>query len=1168
MNAYAWAVCFRSSLAWIAGLFLALFLFSTAGAQASHDAAQAASFWIGNPVHVTGGIYHMCALSADGTVLCWGTNFYGQLGDGSGVDRTVPVVTRFLSGYAIDVAAGQQHTCAVTKGGQVMCWGLNYWGQVGDGSQVDRHSPVGVLGMASGYQKVAAGRHFSCALSVTGAVKCWGANDRFQLGDGTTTQHLTPVAVSGLGSGVTAIAAGDDHACALTSGGVVKCWGSISMFYKDYPTSPDYHVATWQSATPTTIPGLPGGITAIAAGGGNGCGITSGGGLKCWGDNYQGTLGIGSTFDVSTLAAVDVVGLGSGTQAVAIHGYTVCAIVPGGAVRCWGYGAIGNGANDLQPTPVEVTGLSSGVSTIGVGSVACAVIAGGALQCWGNTTTGALGTGQAVAEALTPTPVLWPGTTYTFAISGRVLADGAPLAGAIVTAGFTTATTDSNGAYAITSMSAGAYKVTVSKHMYTVDPLARLINGPPSRSGIDFTASRIAPLPPQQPALPPLLVVHGIQTFGWPGMRCSEGVVRLRTALDQGASYEAVTTLGELPRWFLEGYDVWMAHLTSSAAGTPSLYANADCLAAQIDTVYAQAGNRKLTIVAHSMGGVVTRACLAQPQCRSKVAAVYTLGTPHAGINWGFAAKILLGVAEAVARANGIQAPIVAAVCSWQTGFCDLGSESMALFFNSSPGNRNQPGIRYAFIGGDRTPGPGGSFLWLFDGRNDGAVGRASAVGWVHPFNRPLPGNWMGPSPPTQYWTNEVHNDMFAADGFPYENVRDGAPGIGYQCIAYLLGRGGNQAPAGCRPAVTVAAADGEEASDEPAMPAQTTPTLDGVVHGGEIITHALTVDTTGPSQFLVAWDAGSLDIRLRRPDGQEITPLYAEGDPAAVAFQADLNAAGPYNLAGYTFTTTVPGQWEIALRGIETPDSGASYSVLVALQSDRQLAIGVDKPLYAPGETMVITATLVNDTGGITDASVVATIAPPTGVTVTLPLAEQGNGAYQTTYQVPATGGQGMLTVVGTGLDSGTRFTRQADRLFAVASPTAHFGSGHTDQGVDANGDGRFDALAVDVMLVASQPATFTVAAELSKDGVLLGDTAATLIVPEAGNQRVRLSFDAAPIFTGCQSGPYTVGKAYLIDQAAGIVPAAIEEILHVTAPYRCDQFASAQLYLPAIRR
>ncbi len=1168
MNAHERAVGRRSSLALIASLLFTLLCFSTVDAQDAPDTAHAPTLWIGSPVQLTGGIYHMCALSADGTVLCWGANYYGQLGDGSGVDRTVPVVTNYLSGYAVDVAAGQQHTCAVTKGGQVMCWGLNYYGQVGDGTQTDRRSPVGVQGLSTGYKQVAAGRQFSCALSTSGAVKCWGANDRFQLGDGTTTPHLTPTSVSGLASGVTAIAAGDDHACALTTGGVVKCWGTIFMFYRDTPSAPDYHVATWQSATPMTIPGLPVGITAIAAGGSNACGITSSGGLKCWGDNYQGTLGIGSTLDVSTLAAVDVVGLGSGTQDVAIHGYSVCAIVTGGAVRCWGYGAIGNGTSDLQSTPVEVTGLSSGVSTVGVGTVACAVIAGGTLECWGFTTTGALGTGQTVAQALTPTPVLWPGTTYTFAISGRVLAAGEPLAGATVTAGYATATTDSNGTYTITSMSAGAYKVTVSKPMYTVDPRAQLINGPPSRSGIDFTASRIAPLPPPQPALPPLLVVHGIQTFGWPGMRCGEGVVRLRTALDQGTSYDAATTLGDIPRWFLDGYDVWMAHLTSSAAGTPSLYANADCLAAQIDTVYAQAGNRKLTIVAHSMGGVVTRACLAQPVCRSKVAAVYTLGTPHAGINWGFAAKVLLGVAEAVARSNGVQAPIVAAVCSWQTGFCDLGSDSMGLFFNNSPGNRNQPGIRYAFIGGDKTPGPGGAFLWLFDGRNDGAVGRASAVGWVHPFNRPLPSDWMAPSPPTQYWTSEVHNDMFAADGYPYENVRDGVPGIGYRCITFLEGRSGSQAPADCRPAAKAVAANDEEANDDPALPAQTTPTLDGIVHTGEVITQVLDVDTTGVSQFLVAWDAGSLDIRLRRPDGQEITPLYAEGDPAAVTFLADLNATGPYNLAGYTFTTTMPGQWVVSLRGIETPDGGTSYGVLAALQSDRQLTIGVDKPLYTPGETMVITATLTNGTGGITGASVVATITPPDGVTATLPLTEQGNGSYRATYPAPATGGQGMLTVVGAGLDAGTPFARQTDRLFAVSSPTAHFGSGHLDQSVDNNGDGRLDALAVDVMLVVSQPATFTVAAELSQDGVLLGNTATTLIASEVGNQRVRLAFDAATIFQACRSGSYTVGNAYLVDQAAGIVPADIEELLHITAPYQCDQFAPARLYLPAIRR
>ena len=1168
MNAQRGAVCFVLWLVLLATLLLAVPLHSLAAAPDEPVAGKEPSVWIGAPVQVTGGIYHTCALSADGSILCWGMNYYGQLGDGTGINRTVPVVTRYLSGFAIDVAAGSQHTCAVTMGGQVMCWGLNYWGQVGDGSQTDRFAPVGVAGLGIGYKQVTAGKYFSCALSTGGGVKCWGENDRYQLGDGTTIQRLTPVDVAGLGSGVTAIAAGDNHACALTAGGVVKCWGTITMTYKNHPDDPDSHTATWQSPTPATIGGLPSGIKAIAAGGDNACAITSTGGLKCWGDNYAGTLGIGTYFDVSTISPTDVIGLESETQAVAMEGYRVCAIAAGGAVRCWGGAAVGDGTTDPRYTPVEVSGLSSGVSAIGGGSgVACAVIAGGSLQCWGNGMTGSLGTGELgyAAVHLTPAYVLWPGRTYTFAISGRVLADGVPLAGATVTAGYNTTTTDSNGAYTLTTVSAGAYQVRIEKMRYSFEPAARTVTGPPSRSGIDFAAHSLIPPPPPQPAQPPLLVVHGIQTFAWPGKRCSEGVVHLRTALDHGAVYENITTLGEIPRWFLDGYDVWMAHLTSSAAGTPSIYTNADCLAQQVDQVYAQTG-KKITIVAHSMGGVVTRACLARPECRNKVATVYTLGTPHAGLNWGFVAKALLGVVEGIARAHGIPAPVLAAVCTWQAGFCDLSSGSMNTFFNGNPANRNQPGIRYAFIGGDRTPGAGGKFLWLFDGPNDGGVGRFSAVGWAYPFRRPLPNNWMAPSPPIQYWTSEVHNGTFEADGYPYESLRHGRPSVGYQCIAYLEGRGGGERPVDCRPVASVAAAGDAGSLDEAILPAQTTPVLDGMVHAGETVTHALTVDTTGASQFLVAWDAGSLDIRLARPDGQEITPIFAEGDPETVAYVADLNSDGPYNLAGYVFTTTVPGVWGVSIRGIETAPGGAVYSVLAGMISERQLSIGVDKPVYMPGETMVITATLANGVNGIAGVAVTATLAPPSGIKTTLALNDLGGGHYQGSYVVPATGGQGLLTVAATGDDGGTSFMRQADSLFAVSSPTAVFGTSHSDHGIDSDGDGRFEALAVDVLLEVNQPGTFTVAAELSKGGVLLDTSAAMLSTTSPGTQAVRLMFDGSMISQACLAGPYAVTNAYLVDHAAGVVPSDVKAVLHRTAAYQCHQFAEHRLFLPSL--
>ena len=174
---------------------------------------------------IAAGGNHTCALTSAGAVQCWGFNSNGQLGDGTTTNRLMPTAVSGLTSGVTAIAAGSSHTCALTSAGAVQCWGNNGDGQLGDNTITQRLVPTAVPSLTSGVTAIAAGQLHTCALTSAGAVQCWGDNFYGQLGDNTFTQRLVPTAVSGLTSGVTAIAAGDSHTCALTSGGAVQCWG-------------------------------------------------------------------------------------------------------------------------------------------------------------------------------------------------------------------------------------------------------------------------------------------------------------------------------------------------------------------------------------------------------------------------------------------------------------------------------------------------------------------------------------------------------------------------------------------------------------------------------------------------------------------------------------------------------------------------------------------------------------------------------------------------------------------------------------------------------------------------------------------------------------------------------------------------------------------------------
>jgi alpha-tubulin suppressor-like RCC1 family protein len=245
---------------------------------------------LGGVVAIAAGHLHTCALTCGGGVKCWGGNWAGQLGDGTTEDRHTPVDVHGLSEGVVAIGANYFHTCAVmdgAHGGGVKCWGNNESGRLGDGTTENRHTPVDVKGLSGRVVAIAAGGYHTCALMGSGGVKCWGQNLFGELGDGTTEDRHTPVDVKGLSGGVTAIAAGDSHTCALVRGGGVKCWGQNLFIQLGDGTTED-------RSTPVDVHILPEGAAAITAGRDHNCALLAAAPADrvwCWGANHYGQCG-------------------------------------------------------------------------------------------------------------------------------------------------------------------------------------------------------------------------------------------------------------------------------------------------------------------------------------------------------------------------------------------------------------------------------------------------------------------------------------------------------------------------------------------------------------------------------------------------------------------------------------------------------------------------------------------------------------------------------------------------------------------------------------------------------------------------------------------------------------------------------------------------------------
>jgi len=343
-----------------------------------------------------------CARMDTGSVQCWGDNWFGQLGNGTIAPIAVAYPVVAFAAPVVDLSLGLSHACAVLQGGALQCWGGNDWLQIGlPASARWSTQPITIPGLAN-VAEVAAGNRHTCVRTASGQVLCFGDNGFGQLGDGTTNSSAAAVPVAGLPGPAMELTAGSVHTCVRLQNGEAWCWGANG--------GGELGNGTFEAASlPTRVQGLGQALASIRAGSHHSCAVTVSGTGKCWGMNRDGELGNGERVE-AVPTPVDVLGL-AGIAQLAPGGQFTCALLQTGAVKCWGganyAGTLGDGSQVDSLVPVDVVGLGSGVRGISVGhTYTCVALTSGGARCWGLDIRGNLGNGVPNVVARTPTVVL------------------------------------------------------------------------------------------------------------------------------------------------------------------------------------------------------------------------------------------------------------------------------------------------------------------------------------------------------------------------------------------------------------------------------------------------------------------------------------------------------------------------------------------------------------------------------------------------------------------------------------------------------------------------------------------------------------------------------------------------------------------------------------------
>ncbi len=585
-----------------------------------------------------------------------------------------------------------------------------------------------------------------------------------------------------------------------------------------------------------------------------------------------------------------------------------------------------------------------------------------------------------------------------------------------------------------------------------------------------------------------------------------------------------------MARWLeRDGFDVYYA---TGIGPERNLYRNAQKLKETIERARADSGAPQVSLIAHSMGGLVARAYVESALYGGDVAQVFMLGTPQAGLDlWhGY-------LLRQIVRNPGMPS------------LKELAPEHMLLFNRA---HHPRPNVPYFLIAGDYRGidmnGHGPPPLHLPPG--DGIVTLESAHALAGPGVYPITTadlhGWGADVSlldlPSYLWPDGTYNTYLRNQLRARRNITPQSALTGFVI----------------QPGRRIANPTGAEA-----MLAQVhTPFIEGRLSAGQVVTETVAVDSRGPARFHLTWDEGDLSLTLIDPQGRRIDRHEAEKEEKIWPFS--LNTDVMANLESYVLEEASPGRWQMVIKRSDDGPAPVSFSAYAALESELTLSLSTNGERHRRGQDIIVTATLASSAGPVTEAAVEAEVVRPDGLTQVISLLDDGahhdqaagDGVYGGIYSDAAVGGYYSLFVSAHGTWQSREFERGAEMLVPVSPQTASLAGTYADRSQDTDGDGRYERLLVDVKVEVAQVSEFALAGTLVDSR---GDEIASTVSHaslDIGSRIMTLPFEGALIRARRAAGPYRLGQVILLDVSGAAIEVDEANNVYLTGGYDYNDF------------